>query len=99
MSRYTIAPEAILDLDEISNYFFVRDIEAGERWFQTFDQKCRQLVQFPLSGRSYAIIRSDLRGLPLEGFIIFYRVQDTIIEIMRVISGKSDLKTLFTVDE
>jgi toxin ParE1/3/4 len=99
MSRYTIAPEAIVDLDEISNYFFIRDLEAGELWFQAFNQKCQRLVQFPLMGRSYAHIRADLRGLPLEGFIIFYRVQDTFIEIMRIVSGKRNLKTLFTDDE
>lgn len=98
MSRYTIAPEAISDLDELSNYF-LRDVEAGELWFEAFNQKCLQLVQFPFMGRSYAHIRSDLRGLPLEGFIIFYRVQDTRIEIMRVVSGRRNLKILFTDDE
>lgn len=99
MSRYTIAPEAISDLDEISNYFLIHDVEAGERWFEAFNQKCQQLVQFPFMGRRYAHIRSDLRGLPLEGFIIFYRVQDTFIEIMRIVSGKRNLKTLFTDNE
>ncbi|KJH72284.1 type II toxin-antitoxin system RelE/ParE family toxin [Aliterella atlantica] len=99
MSRYTIAPEASSDLDEISNYFFLSNVEAGERWFEAFNQKCQQLAQFPFMGRRYAHIRSDLRGLPLEGFIIFYRVQDTRIEIMRVVNGKRNLKTLFTEDE
>jgi toxin ParE1/3/4 len=40
MSRYIIAPEAVQDLDEISNYFLLRNVEVGERWFQAFSQKC-----------------------------------------------------------
>jgi toxin ParE1/3/4 len=43
MSRYIIAPEAVQDLDEISNYFLLRNVEVGERWFQAFSQKCQQL--------------------------------------------------------
>lgn len=100
MSRYIIAPEAVQDLDEISNYFLLRNVEVGERWFQAFSQKCQQLVQFPMMGRSYANIRAELRGVPLEGFIILYRVAGDRIEIMRIVSGKRNIGTLFSdVDE
>lgn len=95
MSHYTIAPEAVQDLDEISNYFLPRNVEAGKRWFQAFNQKCQQLVKFPLMGRSYANIRLDLRGVPLEGFVIFYRVAGDRLEIIRVVSGKRNLDALF----
>lgn len=100
MSRYIIAPEAVQDLEEIGNYFLSRNVEVGERWFQAFNHKCQQLVQFPMMGRSYSNIRSDLRGVPLEGFVILYRVADDFIEIMRIVSGKRDLGALFSdVDE
>lgn len=32
MSRYIISPEASQDLDEISDYFLSRSLEAGERF-------------------------------------------------------------------
>ena len=96
MSRYIIAPEAVQDLDEISNYFLLRNVEVGERWFQAFSQKCQQLVQFPMMGRSYFNIRSDLRGVPLEGFVILYRVAGDRLEIMRIVSGKRNLGALFS---
>ncbi|MBD2002201.1 MULTISPECIES: type II toxin-antitoxin system RelE/ParE family toxin [Cyanophyceae] len=95
MSRHIIAPEANQDLDEISNYFLACNLEAGERWFQAFNERCKQLVRFPEMGRGYPQIRSYLRGLPLEGFIIFYRVKDDVIEIMRVVSGRRNLGSLF----
>lgn len=46
-------------------------------------------------GRSYSNIRPDLRGVPLEGFVILYRVKDNLVEIMRVVSGRRNLGALF----
>lgn len=95
MTLYTIAPEASQDLDAISTYFLSRNIETGERWFQKFNSKCQQLLQFPMLGREYLEVRPGVRGIPLEGFVIFYRVKNESIEIMRVVSGRRDLKALF----
>lgn len=95
MSRYVINILATRDLNEIADYFAETSLEAGERFFREFNRKCQQLVAFPNSGKSYAEIRSDLRGLPLEGYVIFYRVLDDGIEILRVVSGRRNFPALF----
>ncbi|BAZ25974.1 hypothetical protein NIES4073_68800 [Kalymmatonema gypsitolerans NIES-4073] len=95
MSRYVINILASRDLDEIADYFAENSLEAGERFFRDFARKCQQLVTFPNSGKSYAEIRPDLRGLSLEGYIIFYRVLDDGIEILRVVSGRRNFPSLF----
>ena len=41
----------------------------------------------------------SLRGLPLASYIIFYRIIDDGIEIIRVVSGYRDLESLFLEDE
>jgi toxin ParE1/3/4 len=74
MTLYIIAPSAGQDLNKIADYFLVVNIEAGEKLFRKFYKKCQQLVQFPKLGRSYSHIKPSLRGLPLDGYIIFYRV-------------------------
>ena len=43
----------------------------------------------------YSDIEPDLRGILLESYIIFYRVLEDGIEIMRVVSGRRDLFALF----
>jgi toxin ParE1/3/4 len=43
MSRCSIAPSAIQDLDDISDYFLERNIQAGEKLLQEFTKKCRNL--------------------------------------------------------
>ncbi len=71
MSRYVINILASRDLNDIADYFAENSLEAGERFFSDFNRKCQQLVAFPSSGKSYAEIRPDLRGLSLERYIIF----------------------------
>ncbi|MEH2183762.1 type II toxin-antitoxin system RelE/ParE family toxin [Nostoc sp.] len=46
-------------------------------------------------GRSYGNIKSDLRGVPLDNYIILYRVINSGIEIVRVVSGYQNLESLF----
>jgi toxin ParE1/3/4 len=96
MSRYIISPEASQDLDEISDYFLSRSLEAGEQFVSGFEQKCKNLVKFPNMGRSYADIEPLLRGVPLLGYIILYRVIEDGVEIARVVSGYRDLESLFS---
>ena len=95
MSRYVINILASRDLNEIADYLAKTNLEAGEHFFREFNRKCQQLISFPNSGKSYAEIRFDLRGLPLQGYIIFYRVLDDGVEILRVLSGRRNFPSLF----
>jgi toxin ParE1/3/4 len=95
MAQYLINKLASQDLNEIADYFAVNNVRAGERFFNDFNGKCKQLVAFPNSGKSYDYIYSDLKGVPLSSYIIFYRVIEDGIEILRVISGRRDLPSVF----
>lgn len=95
MTQYIISPDAARDLDEISTYYAVHNIEVGEKLLDEFEARCKYLVSFPNIGKSYRSIRSDLRGISCSGYIIFYRVSENIIEILRVVSGSRDLESLF----
>jgi len=95
MRSYIISSLASRDLDEVFDYFVDRSIDAGEQFIEDFNKKCRNLVAFPNIGRAYAEIDSSLRGIPLSGYIIFYRVSEVSVEIVRVVSGYRDLEALF----
>ncbi|MEH2456735.1 type II toxin-antitoxin system RelE/ParE family toxin [Nostoc sp.] len=99
MSNYIISPSASRDLNEIADYFLTRNLEVGEKLFREFNKKCQSLANFPKMGRSYAHIRASMRGLPLDGYVIFYQVLDDRIEILRVVSGNRDLESLFEDEE
>ncbi|MEH1796473.1 type II toxin-antitoxin system RelE/ParE family toxin [Nostoc sp.] len=72
MNRYIMSLPASGDLQAIADYFAVENVEAGEQVLYVFNQKCQQLVSFPNMGRQYDDLRPGLRGLPLDGDIIFY---------------------------
>jgi toxin ParE1/3/4 len=74
MKQHIISPEASQDLSEIIDYFASINIDAGERFIDEFDKKCKYLANFPNMGRSYGNIKPDLRGVPLDDYIILYRV-------------------------
>ncbi|ACK67572.1 plasmid stabilization system [Rippkaea orientalis PCC 8801] len=99
MNNYSISQEAIHDLNEIADYLARQSIDASERFVRRFAEKCRNLVNFPNMGRSYDDIFPNLRGLPLDNYIIFYQVIKQDIEIVRVVSGYRDVKSLFLDDE
>ena len=96
MARYLINVLASQDLNEIADYFAANNVKAGEKFFQDFNRKCNQLVSFPNSGKSYEEIYPQLKGIPLAGYIVFYRILDDGIEILRVISGCRNLPSIFT---
>lgn len=56
MIRCSIAPSAIRDLDDISDYFLQYNIQTGEKILQEFTRKCRNLAKFPTMGKSYGYI-------------------------------------------
>ena len=58
-------------------------------------KKLRLLGQFPSSGRSREEILPGLRSFPVSGFMIFYRIGMTRIEIVRVVDGRRDLDGMF----
>ncbi|MFM8005683.1 MAG: type II toxin-antitoxin system RelE/ParE family toxin, partial [Dolichospermum sp.] len=66
-----------------------------EKFVQEFNNKCCNIARFPKIGRSYGIMDSVLRGIPIDGYIIFYRVFENSIVIVRVVSGYRDLESLF----
>jgi toxin ParE1/3/4 len=96
MTRYLINVLAAQDLNDIADYFATYNVRAGEKFFQSFNQKCQQLVSFPNSGKRYEEIAPNLKGISLSGYIIFYRTIDDGVEILRVISGRRDLPAIFT---
>jgi toxin ParE1/3/4 len=95
MSQFLIATKAMQDLRDIADYLGDISLESADRFLQEFDQRCIQLVAFPMSGKGYPQLQSDLRGIPFKDYIIFYRILENGIEIMRVIAGRRDLRSIF----
>ena len=93
--EYILSVEASQDIENILDYFLQRNIDAGEKFVKDFNNKCFNIAKFPKIGRSYSNIDSVLRGMPIDGYIIFYRLLENSIVIVRVVSGYRDIESLF----
>ena len=96
MRTLRITAPASQDLEEISDYFLERSVDAGDRFVEAFGQKCQHIVRFPFIGKSYSHIRPELRGVLFMDYIVFYSVSDDSIDILRIVSGYRNLQGIFS---
>jgi toxin ParE1/3/4 len=95
MSTYSFSAEAVQDLDESCQYIAQNNQRAASKIFDTIRKKARLLSQFPNMGKPYDDLAPNLRGAPIEDYIIFYYPRPDGIDIARIASGYRDLEQLF----
>jgi toxin ParE1/3/4 len=95
MNTYSFSTEAIQDLDKICQYIAQSDQSAASKFFDEIRKKARLLSQFPNMGKAYSQLAPNLRGAPIENYIIFYYSGPNGIDIARIVSGYRDLEQLF----
>lgn len=70
-------------------------LTKADRQLVQIEKKFQLLTQFPRSGPSREELRPGLRSYPAGNFVIFYRVGETYVEIVRVLNGHRDIEALF----
>lgn len=83
------------DYFEIFFYIARDNIDAAERTLRRFDEKIELIASMPGIGTDRAELRSGVRSYPVGNYLIFYRVIDGGIEVLRVIHGARDLRRIF----
>ncbi len=91
-----ITPRASRDIEAIADYLaFQSSLASAERFLNGIDSIFQRIAQFPQIGRKRDELYPSLRSLPYEKYLIFYRLLNDDIEILRVVSGYQDLTALF----
>lgn len=95
------APEAIADIQETRRYIatVLKNRSAAGRIVKMISDNCKQLKTHPQLGMSVAArtgLQSDLRFLICENWLVFYQVNDDLVQIVRVIDARTDyVRVLF----
>lgn len=90
-----IAPEAEQDLVDIWVYV-ARDSEANaDRHLARLHETASMLAENPLAGRRRDALCRDLRSFSGGRYVLFCRVADIHLEVVRVLSGYRDVDALF----
>jgi plasmid stabilization system protein ParE len=101
MSAFLLAPVAVDDLEAAWDYyaFELENIEAADRIRDELFAAMRELAKTPGMGH----FRSDLSPEPLRfwkvrRYLIIYRSEKRPIEIVRVLHGSQDVRTILETD-
>jgi toxin ParE1/3/4 len=95
--RLVWSADARNDLAEIFAYLDARASRAvADRRLRDIDAAARRLGEWPLIGRPRSDLRGNLRSWAVPPHVLFYRVTDSTVEIVRVIDGRRDLDSIFS---
>jgi len=89
------SPESETDLVEIWHQIAQDSTGAADEMMVRIQEQSLNLVEFPLIGRTRDELKSGLRSVPVYPYLMFYRVQSEMVEIVRVLHGARDLREQF----
>ena len=93
--------DAKADITEIGLYFAERDRNVEDRFYQALDKTVRVLCRSPNIGERCHFRNPRTKGMRMwlisgfSNYLIFYRVQGNILQILRVIHGARDNAAMF----
>lgn len=96
------SPEALADLDRIwyEVWEASRDLTTTERYIEDLRNEIRNKISFPKRGAPllWNGVFTGIYFIPFKAYLVFYRVNETSMEVDRILPMKSDyMKSLFGV--
>lgn len=93
--RLLYSPAAKNDVDGILSYIAKDKPGAAVRFAAKLRARCVPLARNPFVGEDCSLLRPRMRRVTYAGYLIFFRVDDETVEIIRVIHGARDWSELF----
>ena len=92
-----LSHEAEQDLTEAADYLDQQtgNPSFGNRLLDELDHVMNLIAEHPWMGRERGELQPGLRGFPHGSFVIFWRVEKTIVEIVRILHQKRDVEKAF----
>lgn len=92
--RYS--PQSEVDLEEIFNTILSDDKPRhAVSFLQEIRERCDTLAHFPLSGVAYrALEKRQVRYVPYQSYVIYYRPLDDGIYVIRVVHSKMNQRKI-----
>lgn len=101
--RISLSNTAIADILEQSDWYETQaDRNLAKRWEEAVTGTLLRIAQSPGTGSPCKFAAAELRGtcrMPVAGFakhLIFYRLSESEILVLRVVHGARDLESLFS---
>jgi plasmid stabilization system protein ParE len=90
MAEIRRSPRAEADLEAILEGLQRTNPAAADRYATEFHDKGQALARFPEMGHLRPEIAPNVRSTLVLPYVIFYRVEGDIVQIIRILLGKRD---------
>ena len=94
MATLIISPTARQDLTDIFDYIARDKLVAAANWVEKIEQKCALMATTPEFGEKRPEYGKEIRSSVVGRYVIFFRPFRDGIEVVRVIPGDRDIRSL-----
>lgn len=96
LKGYKLSEQADFDIEDIFDYTKYRhDFNQAVKYLNDLDAVFEQLVSNPKIGRKRNELKKGLYSISEQEHIIFYRIMENHIRIVRVLHGSKDVPKHF----
>lgn len=86
------------DFASILEYLEEHSQSAADRFTTDVVKTCRHLQDSPKMGRARDELTAGIRSIAIQKYVLFYRINDNTVEIVRILHGARDIPALFELD-
>lgn len=91
---YVISKKAISDLEEIWLYTADKwSVEQADRYYNLIFDEIAFICENPKTGRQMDDIRKNYRSAKVNSHLIFFKVENGIVWIVRILHERMDIKS------
>jgi toxin ParE1/3/4 len=94
MNEPRLTEQAEADLDELWAYIAANNPDAADRMVDAVLESSRTHVRFPGMGQSRDELQAGLRCFVVLPYVVYYRVLEDTIEVLRILHGARDISGL-----
>ena len=94
MATLILSPSAQQDLADIFDYIARDKPRAAANWVCKIEEKCRLISTVPNFGELRPEYGREIRSSVVGRYVIFYRELEDGIQVVRVIPGDRDIRSL-----
>ncbi len=90
-----LSEDADADLLLIHSYLAERNPAVAVSLAREFQAKFARLSRFPFIGRDRSHLMSGARSLVAGNYVIFYRIEEDRVTVLRIMDGRRDIDSEF----
>ena len=94
MAKLIIVASARQDLSDIFDYIARDKPIAAANWVDKIEDKCKLIATTPEFGEARPEYGGAIRSSTVGRYVIFYRPIENGIEVLRVIAGDRDIRSI-----